>query len=318
MQVDKELLQILTEQAKCFQEQVPVFRIRQRNATELHAEVLKTLRPFAGNALSKEFRYKQDRSGSMTRLLLPEGATLEYYHVSGYRAFDRHTEPFARIVAEDADKLDLASLKEGAGDLLEKYQLNPSGSLDSVELERLWQLKASGINSQGIKGATLVNRLVYAFRRSVAGLPVWGSASVYIKTAAEQQVDGFGMDWRPIHEAHIHKAFILDPKDGATRILEELQNCNPEKSITAKDFSVESFSLGYFSDNKRNFQSFMQPVWVAKFVSKGFSRMGHVIVVPATNTAYEPIARKVSPPPFNERRTTAGSQTCHSCAQGTT
>lgn len=305
MQVDQSLLKNLVAKATCFQEQVPVFRIRPQNATELHATALKMLQPFIASSMDRELKFQMTRTESMTRLGLPEGAFFQYYHVSGYRRFDRLMDPFTRMVAEDAAKLDIESLKKASGDLLHKNQLDPSGSLESLAFERLWQLKACGVSREGRLGTAVVNRLVYAYRRSLSGLPVWGSASVYIKTAADLEVDSFGMDWRPVHDAHIHKAYVLDPEDGGRRILEELQNSNPEKPFTAKDFSVDSFSLGYFSDSKRHFQSFMQPVWVAKLISQGFSRMGRVIVVPATNTAYEPVTRKISPPPFNERRPVA-------------
>lgn len=310
MQVDKELLKNLVSKTQCYQEQVPVFRIRQQNATELHAEILRMALPFTGQASTREFRYKAERGETMTRLLLPEGATLTYFHLSGHRIFDRHTDPFTNLVAEDATKLDIETLKKGAGDLVEKHQLNPSGALESLEFERLWQLKASGINQEKQQGNVVVNRLVYAYRRSLAGLPVWGSASVFIKAAADQEVDSFGIDWRPVHDAHIHKAYILDPQDAATRVLEELQHINPERMLAARNCTVESFALGYFSDAKDNFQSFMQPVWVAKFISQGTTRMGRIVVVPATNTAYEPVSRKAGPPPFNERRVLQSQATC--------
>lgn len=317
MQVDKELLNVLAGKAQCYQDQVPVFRIRQMDADELHADVLKTFLPFTSGQSPAELRYKINRSESVSRLLLPEGATLDYFHVSGYRQYCKHLPPFESRITDNTDELDMAGLTKAAPALLEKYRLNGSGALDTVSLERLWQLKACGMTSDGEKSKVAVTRLVYAYRRALAGLPVWGSASVYLKTAGGGEVDEFGIDWRPVHEAHIHKAFVLNPQEGAVRALEELQHVNPEKPLTTEDFSVESFSLGYFSGGKRSFQSFMQPVWVARFISRGFSGMGHVIVVPATNTAYEPVSRIAAPPPFNEKRTSMDPKNCSCHGQNT-
>ncbi len=303
MRIDKELQEMLVEKAQCYQETVPVFRIVSQNATDLHKESLQLASRFSGNVSASESRYSVARGADHTKILLPEGASLHYYHSSGNKIFDRNTSPFSNIISDDAQRFERKKFEDTACDLLEKNQLNFATSLENLQFEKLWQLKASGINEKKEQGRTIINRLVYSYRRFLIGLPVWGRASVFIKVAAENLVDAFGIDWRQVHDAPLDKASTLAPDDGARRVLEDLQNTNPEKTYTAKDFTPEFFALGYFSATKRSYQSVMQPVWVARFISNGFSRMGHVIAVPAANTAYEPICRKVTPPPFNEQRT---------------
>jgi len=98
--------------------------------------------------------------------------------------------------------------------------------------------------------------------------------------------------------------------------LEQLQNTNPEKVYTPKDFTVDFFALGYFSHAKTMYQTVLQPVYVAKFISNGFSKMGHVITVPAAGTPYESICRKMTPPPFNSQRIEKSVLAIHPKAPG--
>lgn len=302
MRIDRELQQMLVEKAQYYQETVPVFRIVPQNATDLHKDSLQLASRFSGNASANELRYSVAQGEDHTKILLAEGASLRYYHSSGNKIFDRNTNPFNHIINDNAQGFEKNKFEDTACDLLEKNQLNFAASLENLQFEKLWLLKASGINHKKEQGRAMINRLVYSYRRFLVGLPVWGRASVFIKVAAENVVDAFGIDWRKVHDAPLDKASTLAPDDGARRVLEELQNTNPEKTYTTKDFTPDFFALGYFSATKRSYQSVMQPVWVARFISNGFSRMGHVIAVPAANTAYEPICRKVTSPPFNEQR----------------
>ena len=92
----------------------------------------------------------------------------------------------------------------------------------------------------------MINRLIYAYRRFVHELPVWGSASIFIKIAAENRTDAFGIDWRQVHDAALTTARVISPEDAAGRALEELQNTNPERTFTPEDFTPEFFALYVF------------------------------------------------------------------------
>lgn len=302
MRIDTEFQKMLAEKAAYYQDTVPVFKIQQQNLTELHKAAVSLANRFTGNLSIKESRFSLQQKDRSTHILLPGGATMKYYHNSGNKQFSKNTNPFTDIISHDASKENTDAFKDSACDLIEKHQLNFSASMDEVHFEKLWQLKACGINQQKEKAPVIINRLVYSYRRFLTGLPVLGSASVYIKMAANNNLDAFGIDWRTVHDAPLDKAYVLSPEDGAKRALEELQNTNPEKIYTSKDFTIDSFTLGYFSDTKSNYQSIMQPVWVAKFISNAFSKMGHIIAVPASSTAYESINRKLAIPPLNELR----------------
>ena len=299
MRTDKELLKLLVKKTENFRDDVSVFKIRNQNAAELHKESLRLALPFTSVDHSRELRYHSQQNGTHTALNLQDDAMLHYYHASGYKHFRKNTNPASNVVSDDATKVRIEEFEKNAGSLLEKSRFGVYAQNEDIRFEKLWQLKSAGMAPDGAKSPTVINRLVYAYRRFVDELPVWGSASVFIKTAGNYEVDAFGMDWRNIHDAPLTRARILSPEDAAVRALEELQNTNPEKVFTPNDFAVDSFALGYFSHVKTVYQTIMQPVYVAKFISRGFSKMGHVIVVPAAGTAYESISRLVTPPPFN-------------------
>ena len=77
----------------------------------------------------------------------------------------------------------------------------------------------------------MINRLIYAYRRFVHELPVWGSASIFIKIAAENRTDAFGIDWRQVHDAALTTARVISPEDAAGRALEELQEFQSRKDL---------------------------------------------------------------------------------------
>jgi hypothetical protein len=302
MRTNTELQKELVNLTQNYRDTVPIFRLRSTDAAEMHRESLKLAAPFINSYSENEMRYDACLKGAFTHIQMQENATMQYYHASGYKQFQKNTNPFTSIVADDAANVKKEGLENNACSILEKSGLNISGAFETLKFEKLWQLKASGMSQEGIAGKTIINRLVYAYRRFVLDLPVLGCASVHIKTAADNELDAFGMDWRKIAEDPFTKASIISPEDAALRALEQLQNINPEKVFTLKDFQPEYFSLGYFSHSKSNSQSFLQPVYVARFISNGFNKMGHIIAVSATGTPYESICRKVTPPPVNAKR----------------
>ena len=200
MRTDEELKKMLVEKVQHYQDTLPVFRVRNLNAQELHSEALKMILPFLETEQLRELRFDSSRNENFTRLNLQENASLLYYHASGYKLFRKNTPPFSKMVSDDAEKADVSAFKGMACDLLEKSRLNVAASNEKLKFERLWQLKAAGMTQEGEKTPAVINRLVYAYRRYVNEVPVWGSASVFIKTAAEYELEEFGIDWRKIQE----------------------------------------------------------------------------------------------------------------------
>lgn len=302
MRTDKELQKILVEKTTNYRDTLPVFKIRNQNASELHNEAVKLALPFTDTSQVKELRFDWVQKENHTLLRLQNNATLQYYPISGFKCFQKNTPEYLNSISNDAKDIKREEFEKAASDILEKNRLNLSGTMESLCFENLFLLKSAGITPEGKATPVVLNRLVYAYRRYVNEMPVLGSASVFIKTAANYELDSFGIDWRYLYDAPLTRATIISPEDAATMVLEQLQNTNPERVYSTKNVEPLSFELGYFSHSKTTYQTVLQPVYVAKFILNGTSRMGHIVAVPAASTSYESICRKVTPPPFNSDR----------------
>lgn len=302
MQINKELQKLLTGRVTHYQDTAELFKIKDQTQAEMQAATLALAYGVhhQGEPRKEKFSVQQDEYS--TQLLLTDNATAEYFHASGYKLYERNVDPFENVVSEDASKFDAEAMKAHAGAILETAKLDLSGPLEKVQFEKLWQLKASGISYEGKQGRVVINRLVYAYRRFLLGLPVWGGASISIKTASKNVIDSFGIDWRSFDQTPLDKNWVIAPDDAAIKVLDHLQSTNPGKVFTPDDFEVESFDLGYLSQPKRKYQTVLQPVWMARLVSKGPSGLGHAIAVTATDTAYEPIQRTYDAPVVQENR----------------
>lgn len=302
MRIDKELQKVLVEKTRNYRDAVPVFKIRNQNASELHNEAIKLALPFTDASQAKELRFDGVQNENHILLRLANNATLQYYPASGFRCFQKNTPEYLKPVSTNAKDVNRKEFENMASDILEKNKLNLSGPMESLCFENLFQLKSAGISPQGETTPVVINRLVYAYRRFVNELPVLGSASVFIKTGGEYELESFGIDWRNVHDAPLTRATIISPEDAAEMALEQLQNTNPERVYASKNVEPLSFELGYYSNAKTIYQTVLQPVYVARFMLNGLSRMGHIIAVPAAGTPFESICRKVTPPPFNAGR----------------
>ncbi len=302
MRADKDLQKMLVEKTANYKDTIPVFKIRNRNIQELHNESVRLVLPFTNALQAKELRFDCVQKENHTLLRLHDNATLQYFPESGCIRFQKNTPGYLNPISEDSKETNKNEFEKAACDILEKNKLNLSGSMDNLHFEKLFQLKSAGMSSERKITPVVLNRLVYAYRRFVDELPVLGSASVFIKTSAENKLDAFGIDWRYLHEDPITMATIMKPEEAAAIALEQLQNTNPERLYTPKEISPISFELGYFSHSKTMYQTIMQPVYVAKFIFTGKFRMGYALAVPASRTPYESICRKVIPPPFNAGR----------------
>lgn len=299
MKIDKALQKRLIAINKNYEVTVPVFRIRQQGLKELMKETISLAKKFAEDHGLSAARYSVVQKDKKHIILLPEGAQVKLYPLSGAVIASRGWPPFHNIISPDAEKIDYSQFADKAQKVIERLSLIREDKNEDLRFERLWKLKASGITRDGMQGNVALTRVVSASRRYLAGLPVWGRASVFVQLAAKNQVDSFGIDWRRVHDDPFDKAFTIDPAEGAKKVLEELQTMLPDKTLTLEEFEPEFFSMGYFSLPKNRAQTVMQPTWVARLKARGMTSTSHLIVVPATSTPYEPICR-ISESPLTE------------------
>jgi hypothetical protein len=169
--------------------------------------------------------------------------------------------------------------------------------MERLDFERLWQIKAAGRQQNGRGGYEVLCRVVGAFRRYVHDLPVLGRASVFVKLAADDVIEAAGSDWRACEERAFDEAAVVDPLEGAARVATELTTAAGRTHVSAEHYDVDFFGLGYMSFPKRRVQSILQPVYVAVLHPRGWTTFGRVVVVAATDGAYEPIGRQFAVPP---------------------
>lgn len=270
-----------------------VYRIEPRPLSEVEDAAISLAQRVAGNY--DEGRPHIKRGKDRSEIALADGVRARAYHASGAIAVSAGFAPMQHLLG---DKIDKAAMTEASLANVRRLGLERIGtSAESLRFERLWQIKASGMNRDRERGREVVCRTVGAFRRHVHDLPVWGRASVVIGLAGGERVSGIGIDWRPIASEAVDHAKIIDPERAARAVLAELAGRLPGGEFTGKDFDVALFSLGYLSMPKRRAQGMLTPVYVAMLTRRAWTTMNHVIAVTATEKIYESVARLVAVPP---------------------
>ncbi|MFC2169957.1 hypothetical protein ACFLRM_05275 [Acidobacteriota bacterium] len=306
MKIDNELKKAIVEKAQHHRDSVPVFRIVHQPMKSLEKEAVDLALRYAADHGIKGARFSLKKEQERTIIQLPEDSRLQFFHASGAMIAESGWNPFSRIISNNAEDIDQKSLIKQAHEVVHRLKLDRCRENEQLRFDRLWKIKASGVTRQGKQGAVNLIRVVGAFRRYLNDLPVWGCASVFIKLAEKGQVDSLGIDWRPVSEDPIDEADIIDPGEGAKRILEELQITRLDNPFTLEDFEIEFFTLSYFSLPKRRQQTIMQPVWIAllrdRVHSERITSLNHLAVVPAANSPYESIYRTDQLPILNEER----------------
>jgi hypothetical protein len=218
------------------------------------------------------------------------------FYPSGALAGTLLTTPTRKPIVVDEQKADRKTLLDHAHKLATAIAQHRTGANDELRFEALWETKAQGVTLKGEKSAVALLEVVGAFRRYLHGLPVWGRASVHVGLGANSAVTKWGIDWRHVTTSAFTTTPVIDPKQGAKRVLDDLSWRRPERPFTLDDFVPASFLLGYHSFSRRREQAVMQPVWIAVLEPRGDTTMGHVIAVPAAPSAFEPISRPARMP----------------------
>jgi hypothetical protein len=276
-----------------YQDTAPVYRIEPRPLDELEKSAAQLACRVAGQ--DEDGRSHISRSEGRSEFLLSAGLRARAYHASGAMAVNAGLAPMTHLLG---DKVDKGGLTEAAVATAKRLGLDRLGSSgEKLTFERLWQIKAAGINRERVRGREVVCRAIGAFRRYVGDLPVYGRASVVIELAGDAKIGGVAVDWRPLATEVFDRAKVLDPEHAARAIVADIGGRVPGGEIGDKDFDVTMFSLGYISLPKRRAQGLLAPVYVAMLERVGWTTMNHVIVVNGTEKVYENIGRLNASPP---------------------
>lgn len=288
MTVDRGQVQALASRAQSYRERAPVHRVQSipfddqiKRASRL-AGLLWDLR---GDC---EPRVVADESPGMARIQLPEDGNVNIYTPSG--AIDAFITSAASrpSLADDERRADRTTIRARLREAAEKLARHFITDGEELRPERLWETKARGETMKRESSPTALLEVVGSLRRYLHGLPVIGRASVHVALAGDHKVTKWGVDWRSRDSDAIRETELVDPDEGARRVLAELRNRRPE-SGESPDLEPEEMTLGYLSMPRRYEQRVLQPAWVARFRPGSGSTMGVVIAVPAAPTAFEPV-----------------------------
>lgn len=292
MAVEPKFARALVDRLSNYRKTAPVFQLVDRPLEMLEREAFDFGRRFDAAPDAAGARADLQRDKHSTTVLFPGGTTVKLFHASGAMIARRSLPPAAHLFKQAPPKDTLVSR---AQDTVRRLGLGQSpNSVERLEFERLWQIKAAGRQPNGAGGYETLCRAVGAFRRFVHELPVLGRSSVFVKLAADEVVEAAGSDWRPREERAFEEATVIDPSEAALRVASELSGAG---SPNSSNYEVDFFGLGYLSFPKRRVQSILQPVYVALLHSRGWTTLGRIVVVSATERAYEPIGRVLGAPP---------------------
>jgi hypothetical protein len=276
-----------------------VYRIESPSLDELEASAARLAKRAAGQ--NEDCKSHIMRGKGRSDLLLSDGIRARAYHPSGAIAVKAGWAPMEHLIGEKADKEALTKATIAASGHLGFDRLAASG--EKLVFERLWQIKATGINRQRERGPEVVCRAIGAFRRYLGDLPVWGRASAVVELAANHRISGAAVDWRPVAPLSLDRAKVIDPERAARAIIADLNGRRPGGELADNDFDVAQFSLGYMSLPKRRAQGTFAPVYVALLEPRGWTTMNHVVVVNGSEKSYEDVCRLNAAPPREIART---------------
>ena len=276
-----------------YQDAVPVYRIEPRALDDLENSTAKLAHRIAGRG--EEGKSRVVRGKARSDLHFSDGFHARAYHASGAIAVHTGLAPMSHLLGEKIDKGAMTEAAVGTARRLGLDRIGGAG--EKLAFERLWQIKAAGINQERVRGRDVVCRAIGAFRRYIGDLPVYGRASVVVELAGEQKIGGAGVDWRPVATEAFDSAKVLDPERAARAVTADIGGRMPGTEVTDKHFEVTMFSLGYISLPKRRAQGVFAPVYVAMLERRGWTTLNHVIVVNGSEKVYEDIGRLNAAPP---------------------
>ena len=288
---DRDLFEALVHKADGYRDRAPVFRTAQPDAKAMEKEARSIARfawPWFGDC---QPRLVADVANGMAMMLVPEGGNVGLYYPSGAIAGALSTAQKKKPLVDDERKADRKAIRAHLEGIAPEIARARIAENDELRFESLWERKAQGVTLKGEKTHVTLIEVVGAFRRYLHGLPVLGRASVHIGLSGTVEVTKWGIDWRSVVAKPFAHASIVDPKEGAKRVMDDMAWRRPERPFTLEDFEPAAFQLGYMSFGRRVEQRVMQPVWVAVLKPRGGTTMGQVVAVSAAPHAYEPIGR---------------------------
>lgn len=300
--IDSGLLKALFEQAQNYRDSVKLYRVEQYPSHESPAmaqRLIGLLWPQLRECLPWQIATEDMVTATIQ---LPDQGHVTVFHPSGAIAGLKRSRPGLNPIEHDERKVDRKPLIARAEQLAHSIAEHYVSDGESLRFESSWEWKGRGALIASKQKPSVETtpvalfEVLGAFRRYIGELPVLGRASIHVGIGPAATLVRWGVDWRKVHHETAIETAVIDPEDGARRVLDGLWWRRPERPFTLDDFEVTGFQLGYVSFSRRRSQFMMQPAWVASLEPRNGTSMGHVVAVPAAPRAFEPMGRSAMTP----------------------
>lgn len=227
------------------------------------------------------------RFDDRTLVRLPEGGYAAMYHASGAVKLFSGIAPMDRLFKDTPSRESMIARTEEIVKQMGLAEQLPRGQ--SLGFERLWQIKAAGMDRSGKQSDPVVCRSIGAFRHFIGEIPVLGAASVAVKVAGDSSLDMMTMHLRGPAVETLEHAKTIHPEKAFRRILEKvadkLSHANDKDQVVVE--ADRPLQFGYINLSKRKVQRLLAPAYVASFsVTHAQESQAFMVVIPATERSY--------------------------------
>jgi hypothetical protein len=283
---EKMLISQMIEGIERVPESIPVLEVRRFSIDELQTRASKFL-ALTGEVSNRQLEHGDwITQGNKTLINLPYNAHAVIHHASGAMHFDSGLAPMEELFGRIYNGEPLQKMVE---ETAYRFNLDQwAGKNGALRFEKLWQIKASAVNREGLMVQPVLCRVVGTYRHFIDEIPVFGPASVTVKLAHDGILDAFSVHVREITGEIIDEVPVLQPEVAARQISLQLRT-RMGKSVDRieKMAKVQWMNLGYMSLPKHKSQRLLAPVYVAAIEISGKEMTSaHLLVTPASEKMY--------------------------------
>ncbi len=280
---EKTFLEKLASGFKAVPEKIelPAIQQLQTAETQKRAESFLNLLSQTHEGLFRKFDKVQQRERTLYRL--QENARLEVHHASGAFRFAGGFEPMDRLFEKIPDQKELIGQLETTARQFDFPKM--IGNNESLEFERLWQIKAASVSKDGKESPHVLCRSVGAYRHFVNKIPVYGAASASIKLTGNQDLDAFTFIARKTTGKSVGTERVVSVEEGAKRIYRQLTALSGRTKTPVFETASPTWTgFGYMNFSPRKKQEILIPAYIAMIdiETKDLSQ-GYVLIAPATD-----------------------------------
>jgi hypothetical protein len=245
------------------------------------------------------------QSEDHTVIHLAGGARAVLYHASGALRYISGLAPASSPFTRGAEHDSLLRLVQERA--LKLKLADWAGTGAELRFEHLFRTLGRGTDRAGKQSEATLFRAIGAYRQFAGGIPVLGAASAAVQVAGNGQLDALSILTRPGNGEVLERAAVIDPRDGARRLLAQLSALLGQRELPSDAVESATLEFGYLDLGKRKPQRVLAPAYVAKIVLRHRRvRQAYVLATAATERPYLEIPLYGSEAPVTRGRTDVG------------